>query len=223
MPQGVVRQFVTFTLLPRGLSSPGFCRNLPFFKGGRPVNRGNRLGSATVLIIEDDATFRQTLARFLLKHELTVVETGQYQNVTRLADEHHPRFIVLDLNLGEGYGLNLIAPLKQALPESRIVVLTGCGSLQVAVSAIKLGASDYLVKPVEGESILASLFGTGQNVGPLPMSPRMPLDDLEWAHISKTLADNGGNISQTAELLKMNRRTLQRKLSKYQPASRGRK
>lgn len=173
---------------------------------------------ATVLVVEDDATFRQTLARYLSKQGITVVETGLHQNAVELAATHRPSAIVLDLNLGDGSGLTLIKPLRHTLPDSRIVVLTGCGSLPVAVSAIKQGASDYLVKPVEGGVIFASLFDSTP-----PISSRMPLEDLEWAHISKTLADKGGNISQTAELLRMNRRTLQRKISKYQPASRGRR
>lgn len=177
---------------------------------------------ATVLIVEDDTTFRQTLARYLSKQGVTVVETGLHQNAVELAAEHRPSAIVLDLNLGDGSGLTLIKPLRHTLPDSRIVVLTGCGSLPVAVSAIKQGASDYLVKPVEGGVIFASLFDNTPDLQP-PISSRMPLEDLEWAHISKTLADKGGNISQTAELLRMNRRTLQRKISKYQPASRGRR
>lgn len=175
------------------------------------------------MIIEDDATFRQALARFLSKHGLSTLESGQLENSLELAIEHHPRYIVLDLNLGDGHGLNLIAPLKQQLPDCTLIVLTGCGSLRAAVSAIKLGASDYLVKPAEGESILAALFGSKRDIPALSTPERMPLEDLEWAHISKTLADKGGNISQTAELLRMNRRTLQRKISKYQPASRGRR
>lgn len=176
----------------------------------------------TVLVVEDDVTFRQALARYLLRQGLTVIETGIADNAVALATEHRPAAIVLDLNLGGDSGLALIKPLRQALPECQIVVLTGCGSLPVAVSAIKQGASDYLVKPVEGEIILASLLGNTPAIRPLPVATRMPLDDLEWLHISKTLSDNGGNISRTAEVLKMNRRTLQRKISKYQPASRGR-
>jgi len=185
------------------------------------MTQGTGLAASRVLVIDDDNVFRHSLARALRRHGLVVSDTGHYAAVLRLAEEQQPDFVLLDLNLGDDSGINLIAPLRAALPGCRIVVLSGCGNLPVAVNCIKQGAADYLVKPVEASAILAALFKRDLAARAVPSSERMPLEALERAHISQVLAENDGNISRTAEILKMHRRTLQRKLSKFQPASRG--
>ena len=185
------------------------------------MTQGTGLAASRVLVIDDDNVFRHSLARALRRHGLVVGDTGHYAAVLRLAEEQQPDFVLLDLNLGDDSGINLIAPLRAALPACRIVVLSGCGNLPVAVNCIKQGAADYLVKPVEASAILAALFKRDLAARAVPSRERMPLEALERAHISQVLAENDGNISRTAEILKMHRRTLQRKLSKFQPASRG--
>ena len=100
----------------------------------------------------------------------------------------------------------------------RIVVLTGYASIATAVKAIKLGADDYLAKPVTANAVAAVLgrgarkevANDGQPAALEPMSPRR----LEWEHIQRVLAEHDGNISATARTLHMHRRTLQRKLAK---------
>lgn len=185
------------------------------------MTQGTGLAASRVLVIDDDNVFRHSLARALRRHGLVVSDTGHYAAVLRLAEEQQPDFVLLDLNLSDDSGINLIAPLRAALPACRIVVLSGCGNLPVAVNCIKQGAADYLVKPVEASAILAALFKRDLAARAVPSRERMPLEALERAHISQVLAENDGNISRTAEILKMHRRTLQRKLSKFQPASRG--
>ncbi len=185
------------------------------------MTQGKDLPAGRVLLIDDDNVFRRSLQRALQRHGLTVIDTGHCAAALRLAKEQRPDFVLLDLNLGDDSGINLIAPLRAALPACRIVVLTGCGNLPVAVNCIKLGAANYLVKPVEASAILAALGKCETKARTAPSGERMPLEALERAHISQVLAENDGNISRTAEILKMHRRTLQRKLSKFQPASRG--
>ena len=96
----------------------------------------------------------------------------------------------------------------------RIVVLTGYASVATAVEAIKLGATHYLAKPVDADEVVAAFGRTRGDAGtPVPSRP-LSVDRLEWEHIQRVLAENGGNISATARSLGMHRRTLQRKLSK---------
>ena len=99
----------------------------------------------------------------------------------------------------------------------RIIVLTGYASIATAVKAIKLGADDYLAKPVTAAAVAAALERGERSarnsdvVAPLErMSPRR----LEWEHIQRVLTEHDGNISATARTLRMHRRTLRRKLSK---------
>ncbi len=124
---------------------------------------------------------------------------------------------IVDLRLGDEDGLTLIKPLRALGARIRIVVLTGYASIATAVKAIKLGADDYLAKPVTASSVLddatarrEAVAAQSASVGAEPMSPRR----LEWEHIHRVLAEHAGNISATARALKMHRRTLQRKLAK---------
>lgn len=175
--------------------------------------------SAKILIVEDDDAFRKSLARFLARHGLTVFETGQFSEAERIAGAERPALALLDIKLGEYSGLNLIAPLRKSSPGCRIVMLSGCADIAVAVTATKHGAADYLVKPVEGKAILSSLFSERVNALQQGRKECLPLDELKIAHITRVLAKKNGNITLAAQVLKMHRRTLQRKLSRYQPFS----
>ncbi len=60
--------------------------------------------------------------------------------------ENPPAYAVVDMRLGDGNGLDVISALKEKRPEARGIVLTGYGNIATAVTAIKLGAVDYLAK-----------------------------------------------------------------------------
>jgi two-component system response regulator RegA len=93
-------------------------------------------------------------------------------------------------------------------------VLTGYASVTTAVEAIKLGATHYLAKPVDADAVVTA-FGRVEGDPAVPLPPRpLSVDRLEWEHIQRVLAENGGSVSATARSLGMHRRTLQRKLAK---------
>ncbi len=171
-----------------------------------------------ILLVEDDATFSATLARALKRrgHEVFVAATPDV--ALERARAEAPDWIVLDLNLAGASGMALLAPLRNALPECRIVVLTGYASISTAVDAIKLGAVQYLAKPVDVDTLLRAF---SHELGAEPAAaaaapPAMPMsvDRMEWEHIQRVLREHQGNISATARALNMHRRTLQRKLLK---------
>jgi two-component system response regulator RegA len=169
----------------------------------------------TILVIDDDPSFNAILVRTLERRGHPAQGVLDPASARSAALELKPGRIVLDLNLAGQSGLALIPELLAIRPDCRIVVLTGYASITTAVDAIKLGAVQYLAKPVEIEAVLAAF---AQEDGPdleLP-APDEPLsvDRLEWEHIQRVLSENDGNISATARALKMHRRTLQRKLSK---------
>ena len=106
-------------------------------------------------------------------------------------------------------------PLLEASPGVRILVLTGYASIATAVDAVKLGAIQYLAKPVEVDAILTAFEEDANPNFDVAISDEpLSVDRLEWEHIQRVLNENDGNISATARALKMHRRTLQRKLSK---------
>ena len=169
----------------------------------------------SILVVDDDATFNGVLVRALERRGLGARGATSAEAALTLAGEFPPARIVLDLNLGGISGLALIPKLLAIAPETRIVVLTGYASIATAVDAVKLGAIQYLAKPVEVDAILAA-FTEGDAPEQDFTAPEEPLsvDRLEWEHIQRVLRENDGNISATARALKMHRRTLQRKLFK---------
>ncbi len=183
--------------------------------------------SETILIIEDDDTFSATLLRALKRRGYAAVAAKSVAEALSQAQTSAPDRVVLDLNLAGESGLNLIPRLLEFNPACRIVVLTGYASITTAVDAIKLGAVQYLAKPVDVATLLDAFdhalhadenslaTSTPAATAHAPMS----VDRLEWEHIQRVLREHKGNISATARALNMHRRTLQRKLLK-RPASR---
>ena len=172
----------------------------------------------SVLVVEDDPTLNRLLVKELRKAGYELDSASSWQEARERIAAFAPNLVLLDVNLPDATGFG---PLSEIAGTRPVVMLTAYGSVHQAVEAMRLGAADYLVKPVEASAILAALFKRDLAARAVPSSERMPLEALERAHISQVLAENDGNISRTAEILKMHRRTLQRKLSKFQPASRG--
>jgi two-component system response regulator RegA len=143
---------------------------------------------------------------------VTVAHT--YESALHAIDGDPPEYAVVDLKLPDQSGLKLVERLKAEDPHTRIVVLTGHGSIPTAVEAIKLGATYYLVKPVDADTVVAA-FSREEGDAGLPLEDRpMTVERVEWEHIQRVLHDHDGNVSATARALSMHRRTLQRKLHK---------
>ena len=167
-----------------------------------------------ILIIDDDETFNGVVKRALKRRGHVVEGATEPAQALATAREQMPDGIVLDLNLGGSSGLSLIQPLLEIVPTCRIVVLTGYASIATAVNAIKLGAVQYLAKPVDADTLLRA-FSHSAEAGASPetvSAQPMSVDRVEWEHIQRVLRENDGNISATARALNMHRRTLQRKL-----------
>jgi DNA-binding NtrC family response regulator len=101
-----------------------------------------------VLIIEDEAILAKNIRTYLARHgfEARVAESAE-AGLTAL-DEFSPDVVLVDYNLPGMNGLELLAELKRRDPGAILVMLTGHGSVQVAVEAMKLGAADFLGKPI---------------------------------------------------------------------------
>ena len=174
----------------------------------------------SLLLVEDDEVFARAITRALGLRGYAVVHATNADTASHVINQTNFDFAILDLNLGGHTSLSLIQPLRSSNPGMRILILTGYASIATAVEAIKLGSDDYLAKPADTGDILNALLEEGHEASPTsalttesalePMSVRR----LEWEHIQKVLAENEGNISETARQLKMHRRTLQRKLQK---------
>jgi len=183
--------------------------------GSTAPDAGTPQHLGTLLLVDDDAVLCQVLARALGRRGFQVQTAASVEECqARIEAGLEPDFAVLDLNLAGSSGLRLIEWLQRANPACEILVLTGYASISTAVDAIKLGARQYLAKPVDVEAIVKALLDD-QNPD-LDNAPEetYSVSRLEWEHIQRVMADHSGNISATARALKMHRRTLQRKLAK---------
>jgi two-component system response regulator RegA len=167
--------------------------------------------------VDDDVRFAETLARALERRGWAASVAHTIDAALAAARANAVDAAIVDLRLGDEDGLELIKPLHALGDGIRIVVLTGYASLTTAVKAIKLGADDYLAKPVTASAVVETLLRGEKGAAPGPSTPRaepMSPRRLEWEHIQRVLGQNAGNLSATARALKMHRRTLQRKLAK---------
>ncbi|MDP7593079.1 MAG: response regulator [Litorilituus sp.] len=170
-----------------------------------------------LLLVEDDTIFANTLTRRLTKHGFDCVHVTTNSEALLACHRHQPSHILLDMKLATETTLGIIKPIRQSMSSSRIILLTGFASIATAVDAIKLGADDYLTKPLDTQTLLAALnesnvsaINTQRDVDDETLSA----EQVQWQHIHQVLKANNGNISATARQLSMHRRTLQRKLQK---------
>jgi len=149
-----------------------------------------------------------------------VREAEGFDAAIGLASEESPEVALVDLRMPGRSGLELVRALHAIDPATRIIVLTGYGSIATAIEAMRLGAAYYLSKPADADDVLAALARSeAPPLEPAPADYVAPsLARAEWEHISRVLADCGGNISAAARRLGIHRRSLQRKLQKYPPA-----
>jgi two-component system response regulator RegA len=170
----------------------------------------------TVLLADDDAAFRTVLARALSSRGFEVRVAADGDEACSLAEADPPELAVLDLRMPGRSGLEVVRRLQALDGQTRVVVLTGYGSIATAVEAIKLGAVNYLSKPADADQVLAAL-GVTEPVALNGDGETPTLARVEWEHIQRVMQDCNGNVSEAARRLGLHRRSLQRKLARIPP------
>ncbi len=170
----------------------------------------------TLLIVDDDLPLREQLGRVMGRRGYEVTLASSLDEARIIMAEKSFHYAIVDMKLGDGYGLDLVDDIKAANQNVRIVMLTGYGNIATAVAAIKHGAVDYLTKPADADLIdnaLKQIKGIDVALSDDLMSP----DRVKWEHIQRVFSECNNNVSETARRLKMHRRTLQRILAKHAP------
>src|SRR5262249_3252158 len=139
----------------------------------------------TLLIVEDDKAFLQRLARAMETRGFTVATAETVADGLLQLETCLPAFAVVDMRLTDGNRIDVISALKRRREDARAIVLTGYGNIASAVNAIKLGAVDYLAKPVDADDVAHALLTVdrGEEVE-LPENP-MSADRVRWEHIQR--------------------------------------
>jgi two-component system response regulator RegA len=170
----------------------------------------------SLLLVDDDQAFLGRLERAMSRRGFAVRIAGSVAEGLAAVGEMAPAYAVVDLRLEDGNGLDVVSALHQKRPEARAVVLTGYGNIATAVTAVKLGAIDYLSKPADADDVINALLATGEDKPEPPENP-MSADRVRWEHIQRVYELCDRNVSETARRLNMHRRTLQRILAKRAP------
>ena len=112
----------------------------------------------TLLLVDDDKPFLTRLARAMESRGFAVRMAETVAEGIEQVRRTPPGYAVVDLRLSDGSGLDVIEALHNARSDARAVVLTGYGNIATAVTAVKLGAIDYLAKPADADAVYGALM-----------------------------------------------------------------
>lgn len=108
---------------------------------------------STILIVEDEDVLRLTFARFLESEGHTVETAATYDDAVDRIEETDFQVIVTDIILGGNTGIDLLRHVRETMPKAEVIMITGEPSVETASEAVRLGAFDYLPKPVTGDAL----------------------------------------------------------------------
>src|SRR6202008_1060170 len=141
-------------------------------------------GDRSLLIVEDDKSFLQRLARAMEGRGFAVTTAESVAAGLPAVGRAGPAYAVVDMRLGDGSGLDVISALEQRRPDARGIILTGYGNIATAVTAVKLGAVDYMSKPADADDVAAALLAVEGHKAEPPANP-MSADRVRWEHIQR--------------------------------------
>ena len=169
----------------------------------------------TLLVVDDDEAFRAAMGSAFERRGFSVGLAADAASAEALARTQVFEYALVDVRMPGTSGIELVATLVSIDDGTRIVVLTGYGTIANAVAAMRAGAVDYLTKPTDVDAAMKALLGSKPNDAGDAEIPS--LDRVEWEYLQRVMSDCDGNVSDAARKLGMHRRSLQRKLSRMAP------
>ena len=154
----------------------------------------------SLIIVDDDKAFLQRLGRAMEARGYTVTTADTVAEGLAQVEGSPPAFAVIDMKLTDGSGLDVISRLKVKRPDARGIILTGYGNIATAVTAVKLGAFDYIAKPADADDIHAALLGIAEAIGK-PQAMRSTALDIrrdgfgEHPHFHVLIAEIGSDFA----------------------------
>src|SRR5678816_2816847 len=124
----------------------------------------------SILIVDDDAMLRARLAAAFRERGFEAHAAGDHDSAIELANKESPEYALVDLRLPGRSGLEIVRALRAIDPETKVVVLTGYGSIATAMDAVRLGATNYISKPADVDDILLA-FRRSDSDAVVPADP----------------------------------------------------
>ena len=138
--------------------------------------------SATLLIIDDDDVVRASLAAYLEDSSFSVLQANNGLQGLQVFEQQQPDLVICDLRMPQVGGLELIRQVTERAPDIPVVVLSGAGVMNDAVEALRLGAADYLIKPLEDLAVLEHSIRRALDRSRLLLENRRYREKLETAN-----------------------------------------
>jgi DNA-binding NtrC family response regulator len=113
-----------------------------------------------VLVLDDDLRIREEIAEFLTEMDYDVVQADRPSKAGELLDSFNPDLMIIDINLPEKDGLTYLHEIKEFHPALEVIVITGFADVDKAVKALRLGATDFLHKPLKLVDLQSSIIRT---------------------------------------------------------------
>lgn len=177
------------------------------------------VGAESILVVDDTLILRERLSLAFQQRGFRVETAANFDEAVAVFTSRPTDLAVLDLRMPGRSGLELLNRLLQIRPQTRVIMLSGFGSIPASIDAIRAGAVNFLSKPADADDILGAFIRGDSPSTPQSVTefPAPSLARTEWEHIHRVLGDCGGNISEAARRLGIHRRSLQRKLRKRAP------
>jgi len=177
------------------------------------------VGAESILVVDDTLILRERLSMAFQQRGFRVETAANYDEAVAVFTSRPTDLAVLDLRMPGRSGLELLHRLLQIRPQTRVIMLSGFGSIPASIDAVRAGAVNFLSKPADADDILGAFIRGDSPSTPQSVTefPAPSLARTEWEHIHRVLGDCGGNISEAARRLGIHRRSLQRKLRKRAP------
>jgi len=106
-----------------------------------------------ILIVDDEAFIRENLERIISEDNYRPISTGSPEEALQIVTDEEISLVLLDLNLGSHSGLDVLRAMREVDPEILVIIITGYGTVESAVEALKIGAYDYIKKPFKADAI----------------------------------------------------------------------
>ena len=115
------------------------------------------MGTQKILVIDDEHVVLDSVAKVLSEEELDVEVTTSSRQGLEWGISRDYDLVITDIRMPEIGGMRILRDIKRSRPQSAVVILTGYATVESAVQAMKLGATDYLEKPFTPESLLRTV------------------------------------------------------------------
>jgi two-component system response regulator HydG len=149
----------------------------------------------TILIIDDDRDMCLLLKRFLTRHGYEVLEAYNGKKALEILESTEPSLVMCDFRLEDMEGNVLLGKIKERYPHLPVIIITGYSDIKIAVEVMKMGAYDYITKPLFPDEILVTI--------------KKALEDADRGESSPATATIDGTVEQRSASTATNREKTQ--------------